>query len=138
MVRGISSQPGDRYVATNTLDAVMTAQGRKQAWLAARLGVSTSLLCLIIGGARTVDRARGDLIAATLGVPFGLLFKLHSRRDVVTDVRKGPPAVAPASPPDRPRLVVHQGDRQRVLRPATGARPRPTPRSDTAGRAPPA
>lgn len=64
-----------RYVATN-LDAVLACQGRKQCWLAGRLGFSAAYLSLIVGGERTVDRATGERIAALLGVPFFLLFTL--------------------------------------------------------------
>ena len=92
MMRANDSPSVERYVATANLAAILEAQGRKQAWLAGRLGISTSLLCLIIGGVKTADRARGQQIADTLGVPFGLLFKLRSRRNLDSDARAAPPA----------------------------------------------
>jgi hypothetical protein len=137
MMRGSNSQSGERYVATANLSAVLAAQGRKQAWLAQRLGVSTSLLCLIIGGAKTVNRERGQQIADTLGMPFALLFKLHSRsKDIASESRDRSPAPT-VTDPARSRLVVRQGDRQRILRPAGGARQTSATRPDTAGRSPP-
>ncbi len=64
-----------RYVATHLGD-VLESQGRKQCWLAGRIGVSGGYISLIIAGERTVDRATGERIAALLGVPFFLLFTL--------------------------------------------------------------
>lgn len=66
---------GPRFVATH-LGAVLACQGRTQVWLAARLGRSPAAVSLIVAGARTVDRATGEQIAALLGVPFFLLFAL--------------------------------------------------------------
>jgi hypothetical protein len=137
MVRANDSRAVERYVATANLAAVLEEQGRKQSWLAERLRISKSLLCLIIGGAKTVDRARGQQIADALGVPFGLLFKLRSRRNSVADARRRPASATIASDPISPRLVVRQGDRQRVLRPPTAPRHDRAPQPDTGGRAPP-
>ena len=64
-----------RYVATHLGD-VLESQGRKQCWLAGRIGVSGGYVSLIIAGERTVDRETGERIAALLGVPFFLLFSL--------------------------------------------------------------
>jgi transcriptional regulator with XRE-family HTH domain len=64
-----------RYRATN-LGAVLESQGRKQRWLAERIGVSGGYVSLIIAGERTVDRTQGEQIAALLDVPFFLLFSL--------------------------------------------------------------
>jgi transcriptional regulator with XRE-family HTH domain len=64
-----------RYRATH-LGAVLECQGRKQRWLAERLGVSGGYISLIVAGERTVDRAQGEQIAALLDVPFFLLFKI--------------------------------------------------------------
>lgn len=69
-----------RYVATN-LAAVLEAQGRKRTWLAERVGVSEALLYKIVAGAKTADRALGERIAASLGVPFGVLFEFRERND---------------------------------------------------------
>src|SRR3954447_16314221 len=93
MMRANSSRAVDRYVATANLAAVLEAQGRKQSWLAERLGVSKPLLCLIVSGTRMVDRARGDQIATALGVPFCLLFKLRTRSSIVSGRKTQPPPV---------------------------------------------
>jgi hypothetical protein len=137
MVRVSGSQRDERYVATANLDAVLIAQGRKQAWLAGRLGVSTSLLCLIIGGVKTVDHARGQQIADALGVPFRLLFKLRSRSDSVAGASARVAPATMASAPIKPRLVVRQGDRQRELGPATNPHEERSSQPDTGVRAPP-
>ena len=69
----VSAKP--RSVATH-LEAVLQCRGRKQGWLVAHLGVSAAAVSLLVAGARTVDRATGERIAALLGVPFSLLFAL--------------------------------------------------------------
>ena len=71
---------GRRYVATN-LAAVLEAQGRKRTWLAERVGVSEALLYKIVAGTKTADGALGERIAASLGVPFGVLFEFRERND---------------------------------------------------------
>ena len=58
------------------LGDVLECQGRKQRWLADRIGVTGGYVSLIIAGERTVDRAQGEQIAALLDVPFFLLFTL--------------------------------------------------------------
>ena len=68
-----------RYVATH-LGGGLEGQGRKQCWLAARLGGAGGYVSLIIAGERTVDRETGERIAALLGVPFFLLFALGEQR----------------------------------------------------------
>src|SRR3954452_3937260 len=100
------SRTVERFVANANLAAVLAVQGRKQSWLAERLGVSSSLLCLIIGGGKTVDRARGQQIADALGVPFRLLFKLRSRSDSDAAARPQPAPRMTAGDPITPRLVV--------------------------------
>ena len=70
----VSAKP--RSVATH-LEAVLQCRGRKQGWLVAHLGVSAAAVSLLVAGARTVDRATGERIAALLGVPF---FALHARQ----------------------------------------------------------
>jgi transcriptional regulator with XRE-family HTH domain len=67
-----------RYMATHLGD-VLESQGRKQRWLAERIGVSGAYVSLIIAGERTVDRETGERIAALLDVPFFLLFALGSQ-----------------------------------------------------------
>jgi hypothetical protein len=137
MVRANDFHADERYVATANLAAVLAAQGRKQSWLAERLGVSSSLLCLIIGGAKTVGRDRGQQIADALGVPFGLLFKLRSRSRIVPNAISRATPIAVAADHAEPRLVVRQGDRQRVLRPTSGVRQERRRPPDAGGRLPP-
>ena len=134
MMRANGSRAADRYVATANLAAVLEAQGRKQSWLAERLGVSKPLLCLIIGGVKTVDLPRGQQIADVLGVPFRLLFKLRNGSNMVSERKPQPPPVAVVGDAVRPRLVVRHGDRQRELRPASGPGPG---QNDNSGRSPP-
>ena len=66
-----------RYRATHLGD-VLESQGRKQRWLAERIGVSGGYVSLIVAGERTVDRATGERIAALLDVPFFFFFFLGS------------------------------------------------------------
>jgi transcriptional regulator with XRE-family HTH domain len=72
-----------RYMATH-LGAVLESQGRKQCWLAERIGVSGGYVSLIIAGERTVDRETGERIAALLDVPFFLLFTLGKQSDYLS------------------------------------------------------
>ena len=76
----MSRATGDRYLATN-LGHVLESQGRKQCWLAERVGVSGAYVSLIVGGERTVDRATGEHMATLLDVPFFLLFTLGEQSD---------------------------------------------------------
>ena len=64
-----------RYLATHLGD-VLETQGRKQRWLAERVGVSGAYISLVIAGERTVDREMGERIAELLNVPLFLLFAL--------------------------------------------------------------
>ena len=70
-----------RYKATH-LGAVLECQGRKQRWLAERIGVSGGYVSLIIAGERTVDRKQGEQIAELLDVPFFLLFALGGKSNI--------------------------------------------------------
>lgn len=63
----------NRYQATG-LHHTITRQGRKQRWLASVLGISESAMSKIVHGTRTVDRARGEAIAAYLDTPFDSIF----------------------------------------------------------------
>ena len=67
---------GNRRFRATHLGAVLECQGRKQRWLAERIGVTGGYVSLIIAGERTVSRAQGEQIAALLDVPFFLLFTL--------------------------------------------------------------
>jgi transcriptional regulator with XRE-family HTH domain len=70
-----------RYEATDAFEAVLEKQGRKRRWLADQVGVSESLISHVLAGRHTVDRGQGERIAATLGVPFFVLFALRERSD---------------------------------------------------------
>ncbi len=59
---------------TNRIGPVLREQGRKQRWLADRVGVHESIVSDWVKGKRTVDAHRAGLIAEILGVPFSLLF----------------------------------------------------------------
>jgi transcriptional regulator with XRE-family HTH domain len=134
-MRADGVEPSDRYLATN-LAAVLEAQGRKQSWLAGRLGVSKALVCLIVAGVKTADRARGERIAEALGVPFGLLFTLRERSySLPYEIDRRPPGKS--SPAARTRLVVRQGGQQRVLRPVCGNAPGKVSGSETGRPSPP-
>lgn len=72
-----------RYRATN-LGRVLESQGRKQRWLAERIGVSGAYISLIIAGERTVDQETGERIAALLDVPLFLLFSLGKQSNSIS------------------------------------------------------
>lgn len=71
----------ERYRATN-LGEVMQAQGRRQTWLAAQLGVHKSLITHILKGRRSVARDSGERIASLMGVPFFVLFELSDETNL--------------------------------------------------------
>lgn len=62
-----------RYTAPK-LRAILNAQGRRQDWLAAQVGISGALLNRAMGETRTIDEATALRIAAVLGVPFFVAF----------------------------------------------------------------
>lgn len=68
-----------RYQSTH-LKTVLSDQGRKQSWLAARAGISPRLLAYIVSGERTASAEVATQIAAVLGVP---LFFVFATTDVV-------------------------------------------------------
>lgn len=59
---------------TTQLGAVLKAQGRRQDWLAAQLGLSQSQVSRIIAGTQTIDAERAKRTALLLGAPLFLLF----------------------------------------------------------------
>lgn len=67
----------ERFYATN-LGRTMVSQGRRQTWLAEKLGVHRSLITHIVVGRRTVDRPTAERIAELLDVPFFVLFDLST------------------------------------------------------------
>lgn len=64
---------GARYGAGRIAD-FLESQGRRRDWLAARVGISKSLLSLVLAGERTLSADVAARIAGTLQVPFGVLF----------------------------------------------------------------
>lgn len=62
-----------RYRATH-LKSVLSEQGRKQAWLAAKVGVSPRLIGYILTGERTASAEVAARIALALGVPLFFVF----------------------------------------------------------------
>ena len=63
-----------RYTGTK-IGQVLSEQGRRQDWLAAKVGVSPATVNRWIRGSRSVDQSSAQRIAATLGVPFFLIFE---------------------------------------------------------------
>lgn len=72
-----------RYDAT-LLTQFLRDQGRKQRWLAERLGVHESLVSEWVNGHRSISEHRARQIAAILGVPFYLLFPVTKETENVT------------------------------------------------------
>lgn len=72
-----------RYVSSN-LGTVLTEQGRKQKWLAQRVGVSESLIAKVIAGDRSVNARLAGRIAQELNIPLFLLFEFHDRNVLVS------------------------------------------------------
>jgi plasmid maintenance system antidote protein VapI len=70
----------------------MVSQGRRQTWLAAKLGVHKSLITHIVVGRRTVDRQTGERIAELLDVPFFVLFDLSIDESSAPVVEEAIPA----------------------------------------------
>lgn len=73
-----------RFDAT-LLTQFLRDQGRKQRWLADRLGVHESLVSEWVNGRRTISEHRARQIATVLGVPFYLLFPVTKETDYVTE-----------------------------------------------------
>jgi transcriptional regulator with XRE-family HTH domain len=71
------------YMATG-LEDVLTAQGRKARWLAAKVGISESHLSRVVNGERPVSRTLAEAIAATLQVPLFLAFELTDSSELIT------------------------------------------------------
>lgn len=68
----------------NGLEEVLTAQGRKARWLAAKVGISESHLSRIVSGDRLASRTLAEKIAATLQIPLFLAFEFTKRSDSIT------------------------------------------------------
>lgn len=52
------------------IGTVLAAQGRRQDWLAAQVGVSASTVTRWITGEIAISRSHAEIVAKTLGVPF--------------------------------------------------------------------
>lgn len=62
------------------LKSVLSAQGRKQTWLAKQAGVSQRLISYLLTGERTASAEVAERIALALGVP---LFFVFDTTDIV-------------------------------------------------------
>lgn len=69
-----------RYIGTR-IAPVLQVQGRKARWLAARVGVSESMISKIAAGDRFAGEELASRIAEVLGVEIGMLFELHDRSE---------------------------------------------------------
>ena len=78
----MSNEP--RYDAT-LLAQVLRDQGRKQRWLAERIGTHESLVSEWVNGRRTISEHRARQIASVLGVPFYLLFPVTNETETVRE-----------------------------------------------------
>lgn len=78
-------QETERYSSENLGD-VLRQQGRKARWLAGQIGVSESLISMVISGSRTLGREHAERVADILGEPFFVLFKIHERNEFVLTV----------------------------------------------------
>lgn len=74
MTTSHSPRTAPRYRATN-LAVVIDAQGRRRDWLAGQLGVSASLMTLVIQGKRTVSAEHARATAKALDAPLDDLFQ---------------------------------------------------------------
>ena len=76
----LSEPPTARVVATPELKARIDAQGRRHDWLAARLGVSKSLISKLVAGQSTVSLADARVIAALIDADPDVVFVLAEDR----------------------------------------------------------
>src|SRR5690606_30731627 len=65
----------ERYTGTK-IGMVLREQGRRQDWLATRIGVTPATVNRWIHGTRSIDRKDAVKVAAVLDVPFSLLFDM--------------------------------------------------------------
>lgn len=73
-----------RYQATH-LKTILSDQGRKQAWLATKVGISPRLLAYIVSNERTASESVAERIALALGVPLFLVFDTTEIVEDTTD-----------------------------------------------------
>ena len=66
----------NRYRATPELRRQFLIQGRQASWAARQVGVSKSQMSRIMSGRRSLDESAARLLAAMLGIEFGLLFEV--------------------------------------------------------------
>lgn len=70
----------ERYDAT-LLAKYLRDQGRKQRWLAERIGTHESLVSEWVNGRRTIGRRRAEQVAQVLNLPFYLLFPVANESE---------------------------------------------------------
>lgn len=73
-----------RYTAPK-VRILLEAQGRRQDWLAEKVGISPSLLNRAMSGTRTIDRDTAERIADALEVPFFVLFDFPKGESIGLD-----------------------------------------------------
>ena len=71
---------------TIQIGPALKEQGRKQRWLADRIGVHESVVSDWVNGRRTVDQHRAKQIAEVMDIPFYLLFNDTFVAESVTGV----------------------------------------------------
>jgi transcriptional regulator with XRE-family HTH domain len=77
MKQQISRYSGDR------IKPILAAQGRRQDWLAAQVGVSQTLISRLLSGKRTVDVDTAKRIANVLQVPFFVAFEFPNGSEML-------------------------------------------------------
>ncbi len=55
------------------IKAILTAQGRRQDWLASQVGVATSTVSRWMSGELPIRKEHAEKVASALGVPFFLV-----------------------------------------------------------------
>jgi antitoxin component HigA of HigAB toxin-antitoxin module len=65
-----------RYLATEHLRETLVQQGRKASWLCLNLGVSKTLMSLVLSRQRSLGHQEAEQVSTLLGVPFSVLFEL--------------------------------------------------------------
>jgi transcriptional regulator with XRE-family HTH domain len=72
-----------RYNASR-LAQCLRDQGRKQRWLAEKIGTHESLVSEWVNGRRSIGQRRAQQVADALGIPFYLLFDVTEETKEVT------------------------------------------------------
>ena len=73
-----------RMRATNLREPIY-GRGRTAAWIAREVGISTTTLCRVISGERTVAEPTAQRISDLLGEPLFLLFEFTGKSKPITE-----------------------------------------------------